>query len=244
MEYLDETREKLIDETIHITTEKNGIPIEVAMHYNTEFKENVYSYVNNINTIEGGTHLAGFRRGVMQTLKTYADNSGMLSKLKFDISGEDFREGLTAIISVKVAEPQFEGQTKTKLGNTEVGSAVAQAVSVALANYLEEHPKDARAIVDKVILAAQARHAARKARELVQRKTVLSGSGLPGKLADCSDNNPENCEIFLVEGDSAGGTAKQGRDRKFQAILPLRGKILNVEKARRSRSEEHTSELQ
>ena len=230
VEYLDETREKLIDETIHITTEKNGIPI-VAMHYNTEFKENVYSYVNNINTIEGGTHLAGFRRGVMQTLKTYADNSGMLSKLKFDISGEDFREGLTAIISVKVAEPQFEGQTKTKLGNTEVGSAVAQAVSVALANYLEEHPKDARAIVDKVILAAQARHAARKARELVQRKTVLSGSGLPGKLADCSDNNPENCEIFLVEGDSAGGTAKQGRDRKFQAILPLRGKILNVEKA-------------
>lgn len=231
VEYLDETREKLIDETIHITTEKNGIPIEVAMHYNTEFKENVYSYVNNINTIEGGTHLAGFRRGVMQTLKTYADNSGMLSKLKFDISGEDFREGLTAIISVKVAEPQFEGQTKTKLGNTEVGSAVAQAVSVALANYLEEHPKDARAIVDKVILAAQARHAARKARELVQRKTVLSGSGLPGKLADCSDNNPANCEIFLVEGDSAGGTAKQGRDRKFQAILPLRGKILNVEKA-------------
>ena len=231
VEYLDETREKLIDETIHITTEKNGIPIEVAMHYNTEFKENVYTYVNNINTIEGGTHLAGFRRGVMQTLKTYADNSGMLSKLKFDISGEDFREGLTAIISVKVAEPQFEGQTKTKLGNTEVGSAVAQAVSVALANYLEEHPKDARAIVDKVILAAQARHAARKARELVQRKTVLSGSGLPGKLADCSDNNPENCEIFLVEGDSAGGTAKQGRDRKFQAILPLRGKILNVEKA-------------
>ena len=231
VEYLDETREKLIDETIHITTEKNGIPIEVAMHYNTEFKENVYSYVNNINTIEGGTHLAGFRRGVMQTLKTYADNSGMLSKLKFDISGEDFREGLTAIISVKVAEPQFEGQTKTKLGNTEVGSAVAQAVSVALANYLEEHPKDARAIVDKVMLAAQDRHAARKARELVQRKTVLSGSGLPGKLADCSDNNPENCEIFLVEGDSAGGTAKQGRDRKFQAILPLRGKILNVEKA-------------
>ncbi len=231
VEYLDENREKLIDETIHITTEKNGIPIEVAMHYNTEFKENVYSYVNNINTVEGGTHLAGFRRGVMQTLKTYADNSGMLSKLKFDISGEDFREGLTAIISVKVAEPQFEGQTKTKLGNTEVGSAVAQAVSAALANYLEEHPKDARAIVDKVILAAQARHAARKARELVQRKTVLSGSGLPGKLADCSDNNPENCEIFLVEGDSAGGTAKQGRDRKFQAILPLRGKILNVEKA-------------
>lgn len=231
VEYLDENREKLIDETIHITTEENGIPIEVAMHYNTEFKENVYSYVNNINTLEGGTHLAGFRRGIMQTLKAYADNSGMLSKLKFDISGEDFREGLTAIISVKVAEPQFEGQTKTKLGNTEVGTAVAQAVSTTLANYLEEHPKDARSIVDKVILAAQARHAARKAREMVQRKTVLSGSGLPGKLADCSDNNPENCEIFLVEGDSAGGTAKQGRDRKFQAILPLRGKILNVEKA-------------
>ena len=231
VEYLDENREKLIDETIHITTEKNGIPIEVAMHYNTEFKENVYSYVNNINTLEGGTHLAGFRRGIMQTLKAYADNSGMLSKLKFDISGEDFREGLTAIISVKVAEPQFEGQTKTKLGNTEVGTAVAQAVSTTLANYLEEHPKDARSIVDKVILAAQARHAARKAREMVKRKTVLSGSGLPGKLADCSDNNPENCEIFLVEGDSAGGTAKQGRDRKFQAILPLRGKILNVEKA-------------
>ncbi len=231
VEYLDANREKLIDETIHITTEKNGIPIEVAMHYNTEFKENVFSYVNNINTMEGGTHLAGFRRGIMQTLKTYADNSGALSKLKFDINGDDFREGLTAIISVKVAEPQFEGQTKTKLGNTEVGTAVAQAVGTALANYLEEHPKDARAIVDKVILAAQARHAARKARELVQRKTVLSGSGLPGKLADCSDNNPENCEIFLVEGDSAGGTAKQGRDRKFQAILPLRGKILNVEKA-------------
>lgn len=231
VEYLDANREKLIDETIHITTEKSGIPIEVAMHYNTEFKENVFSYVNNINTMEGGTHLAGFRRGIMQTLKTYADNSGALSKLKFDINGDDFREGLTAIISVKVAEPQFEGQTKTKLGNTEVGTAVAQAVSTALANYLEEHPKDARAIVDKVILAAQARHAARKARELVQRKTVLSGSGLPGKLADCSDNNPENCEIFLVEGDSAGGTAKQGRDRKFQAILPLRGKILNVEKA-------------
>ena len=231
VEYLDANREKLIDETIHITTEKNGIPIEVAMHYNTEFKENVFSYVNNINTMEGGTHLAGFRRGIMQTLKTYADNSGALSKLKFDINGDDFREGLTAIISVKVAEPQFEGQTKTKLGNTEVGTAVAQAVSTALANYLEEHPKDARSIVDKVILAAQARHAARKARELVQRKTVLSGSGLPGKLADCSDNNPENCEIFLVEGDSAGGTAKQGRDRKFQAILPIRGKILNVEKA-------------
>lgn len=231
VEYLDANREKLIDNTIDISTEKNGIPIEVAMHYNTEFKENVFSYVNNINTIEGGTHLAGFRRGLTQTLKTYAENTGMLSKLKFEISGDDFREGLTAVISVKVAEPQFEGQTKTKLGNTEVGTAVAQAVSTALANYLEEHPKDARAIVDKVILAATARHAARRARELVQRKTVLSGSGLPGKLADCSDNNPENCEIFLVEGDSAGGTAKQGRDRRFQAILPLRGKILNVEKA-------------
>lgn len=231
VEYLDANREKLIDETIHITTEKNGIPIEVALHYNTEFKENIFSYVNNINTMEGGTHLAGFRRGLTQTLKTYAENMGMLNKLKFEINGDDFREGLTAIISVKVAEPQFEGQTKTKLGNTEVGTAVAQAVSTVLANYLEEHPKDARAIVDKVILAATARHAARKARELVQRKTVLSGSGLPGKLADCSDNNAENCEIFLVEGDSAGGTAKQGRDRRFQAILPLRGKILNVEKA-------------
>ena len=231
VEYLDTNRERLIDETIHIITEKGGVPIEVAMHYNTEFKENVFSYVNNINTIEGGTHLAGFRRGLTQTLKNYADTSGMLSKLKFEISGDDFREGLTAIISVKVADPQFEGQTKTKLGNTDVGTAVAQAVSTDLANYLEEHPKDARAIVEKVILAATARHAARKARELVQRKTVLSGSGLPGKLADCSDNDPEKCEVFLVEGDSAGGTAKQGRDRRFQAILPLRGKILNVEKA-------------
>lgn len=231
VEYLDANRERLIDETIHIETEKGGVPIEVALHYNTEFKENVFSYVNNINTIEGGTHLAGFRRGLTQTLKNYADTSGMLNKLKFEISGDDFREGLTAIISVKVADPQFEGQTKTKLGNTDVGTAVSQAVGAALANYLEEHPKDARAIVDKVILAATARHAARKARELVQRKTVLSGSGLPGKLADCSDNDPVNCEVFLVEGDSAGGTAKQGRDRRFQAILPLRGKILNVEKA-------------
>lgn len=235
VEYLDDAREKLIDDTIDITTEKSGIPIEVALHYNTGFTENVFSYVNNINTIEGGTHLAGFRRGLTQTLKTYADGTGMLSKLKFDINSDDFREGLTAIISVKVQDPQFEGQTKTKLGNTEVGTAVAQAVSTALSNYLEEHPKDARAIVDKVILAATARHAARKAREMVQRKTVLSGSGLPGKLADCSDNNPKNCEVFLVEGDSAGGTAKQGRDRKFQAILPLRGKILNVEKAMRHR---------
>ena len=207
----------------------------MALHYNTSFTENVFSYVNNINTKEGGTHLAGFRRGLTQTLKNYADTTGMLSKLKFDISGDDFREGLTAVISVKVQEPQFEGQTKTKLGNTEVGAAVSQAVSAALANYLEEHPKDAKAIVDKVILAATARHAARKARDLVQRKSVLSGSGLPGKLADCADNDPANCEIFLVEGDSAGGSAKQGRDRQFQAILPLRGKILNVEKAMRHR---------
>lgn len=235
VEYIDNSREKLIENTIDINTEKNGIPIEVALHYNTSFTENVFSYVNNINTKEGGTHLAGFRRGLTQTLKNYADATGMLSKLKFDINGDDFREGLTAVISVKVQEPQFEGQTKTKLGNTEVGTAVSQAVSTALANYLEEHPKDAKAIVDKVILAATARHAARKARDMVQRKSVLSGSGLPGKLADCADNNPENCEIFLVEGDSAGGSAKQGRDRQFQAILPLRGKILNVEKAMRHR---------
>lgn len=235
VEYIDNNREKLIDETIAISTEKNGIPMEVALHYNTGFTENVFSYVNNINTIEGGTHLAGFKRALTSTLKNYAESHNMLSKLKFDINSDDFREGLTAVVSVKVAEPQFEGQTKTKLGNTEVGSAVSQAVSNVLTNYLEEHPKDAKAIVDKVILAATARHAARKAREMVQRKTVLSGSGLPGKLADCSDNNPENCEIFLVEGDSAGGTAKQGRDRKFQAILPLRGKILNVEKAMQHR---------
>ncbi len=231
VEYLDNTREKLIEDTIDIATEKNGIPIEVALHYNTGFSENVFSYVNNINTIEGGTHLAGFKRGLTSTLKSYAENHGMLSKLKFDINSDDFREGLTAVISVKVAEPQFEGQTKTKLGNTDVGTAVSQAVSTVLENYLEENPREAKAIVDKVILAATARHAARKARELVQRKTVLTGSGLPGKLADCSDNDPANCEIFLVEGDSAGGTAKQGRDRRFQAILPLRGKILNVEKA-------------
>lgn len=235
VEYIDNSREKLIENTIDINTEKNGIPIEVALHYNTSFTENVFSYVNNINTKEGGTHLAGFRRGLTQTLKNYADTTGMLSKLKFDINSDDFREGLTAIVSVKVQEPQFEGQTKTKLGNTEVGTAVSQAVSTALANYLEEHPKDAKAIVDKVILAATARHAARKARDMVQRKSVLSGSGLPGKLADCADNNAENCEIFLVEGDSAGGSAKQGRDRQFQAILPLRGKILNVEKAMRHR---------
>ena len=211
--------------------ERNDIPVEVAMVYNTSYTENLHSYVNNINTIEGGTHLAGFRRGLTNTLKKYAESSGMLDKLKFEIAGDDFREGLTAIISVKVAEPQFEGQTKTKLGNREVTSAVSQAVSEMLQNYLEENPSDARIIVQKVILAAQARHAAKKAREMVQRKTVMSIGGLPGKLSDCSETDPEKCEIFLVEGDSAGGTAKQGRDRAFQAILPLRGKILNVEKA-------------
>ncbi len=231
VDYLDNTREKLIENPIFITTEKNEIPVEIALQYNTSFSENVHSYVNNINTIEGGTHLAGFRRGLTRTLKKYAEESGLTAKLKFDINGDDFREGLTAIISIKVAEPQFEGQTKTKLGNSEVMGAVDQAVSTMLANYLEENPKDAKAIVQKVILAATARHAARKARELVQRKNVLSGSGLPGKLADCADRDPKNCEIFLVEGDSAGGTAKAGRDRKFQAIMPLRGKILNVEKA-------------
>jgi len=231
VEYLDSNRERLIEKPIHITFDKTDIPVEIALQYNNSFSENVHSYVNNINTIEGGTHLAGFRRGLTRTLKKYADDSGATSKLKFDISGDDFREGLTAIISVKVAEPQFEGQTKTKLGNSEVMGAVDQAVSTMLSNYLEENPKDARIIVQKVILAATARHAARKARELVQRKTVLSGSGLPGKLADCADRDPEKCELFLVEGDSAGGTAKQGRDRRFQAILPLRGKILNVEKA-------------
>jgi DNA gyrase subunit B len=229
--YLDSTRDKLIEKIIYIETEKAGIPVEIAMQYNTGFNENVHSYVNNINTIEGGTHLTGFRRGLTRTLKAYADKSGMLSKLKFDINGDDFREGLTAVVSVKVAEPQFEGQTKTKLGNGEVSIAVDQAVSAALENYLEENPKAARQIIEKVILAATARHAARKARDLVQRKNVLSGSGLPGKLADCSDRDAANCEIFLVEGDSAGGTAKQGRDRVFQAIMPLRGKILNVEKA-------------
>ncbi len=227
---LDENREKLTG-IIHFENTKAEVPVEVAMQYNTSFTENVFSYVNNINTIEGGTHLAGFRRGLTRTLKTYAEKSGMLTKLKFDISGDDFREGLTAVISIKVAEPQFEGQTKTKLGNSEVTGFVDQAVSGALSNYLEENPRDAKIIVQKVILAAQARHAARKARELVQRKGVLSGSGLPGKLADCADRNPVNSEIYFVEGDSAGGTAKQGRDRHFQAILPLRGKILNVEKA-------------
>ncbi len=231
VKFIDETREKLTENIIHITTEKNDVPVELAIQYNTSFGENVYSYVNNINTIEGGTHLTGFRRGLTRTLKTWAEKSGMLSKLKFDINGDDFREGLTAVISVKVAEPQFEGQTKTKLGNSEVSLAVDQAVSAALGHYLEENPKDAKVIVNKVILAATARHAARKAREMVQRKTVMSGGGLPGKLADCSEKDAALCEVFLVEGDSAGGTAKQGRDRKFQAILPLRGKILNVEKA-------------
>ncbi len=229
--YLDETREKLIPDPIYIEGERNDTPVELVMQYNTSFSENIHSYVNNINTHEGGTHLAGFRRGLTRTLKAYAEKSGMLSKLKFDISGDDFREGLTAIISVKVAEPQFEGQTKTKLGNNEVMGSVDIMVSEALSNYLEEHPKEARTIVNKVILAATARHAARKAREMVQRKNVLTGSGLPGKLADCSERSAEQAEIFLVEGDSAGGTAKQGRNRRFQAILPLRGKILNVEKA-------------
>ena len=229
--YLDENRDKLTEKIISIDGEKNNVPVEIAMQYNTSFTENLHSYVNNINTIEGGTHLSGFRRGLTRTLKSYADKSGMLSKLKFDISGDDFREGLTAVISVKVAEPQFEGQTKTKLGNSEVMGAVDQMVSEALNHYLEENPKDAKTIVQKVILAATARHAARKARELVQRKNVLTGSGLPGKLSDCSDKDPTATEVYLVEGDSAGGTAKQGRDRKFQAILPLRGKILNVEKA-------------
>lgn len=235
VEYLDANRERIIDAPINITFDKTDIPVEIALQYNNSFAENVHSYVNNINTIEGGTHLAGFRRGLTRTLKKYAEDSGATSKLKFDISGDDFREGLTAIISVKVQEPQFEGQTKTKLGNSEVMGAVDQAVSQMLSNYLEENPKDARIIVQKVILAATARHAARKARELVQRKNVLSGSGLPGKLADCADRDPANCEIYLVEGDSAGGTAKQGRDRRFQAILPLRGKILNVEKAMQHR---------
>ena len=229
--YLDSTREQLTSGVISMEGEKNGIPVEVAMVYNTSYAENLHSYVNNINTHEGGTHLSGFRRGLTGTLKKYADNSGLLKNVKFEISGDDFREGLTAIVSVKVAEPQFEGQTKTKLGNREVTSAVSQAVSEMLTDYLEENPNDAKTIVQKVILAATARHAARKAREMVQRKTVMSIGGLPGKLSDCSETDPAQCEIFLVEGDSAGGTAKQGRDRNFQAILPLRGKILNVEKA-------------
>jgi len=229
--YLDGNREAIIQEVIHMSGERNGVPVEVAMTYNNSFSENLFSYVNNINTHEGGTHLTGFRRGLTNTLKKYADGSGMLDKLKFDISGDDFREGLTAVVSVKVAEPQFQGQTKTKLGNAEVSAPVSQAVSDMLEAYLEENPNDAKTIVQKVILAAQARHAARKAREMVQRKTVMGGSGLPGKLADCAEKDPSLCELFLVEGDSAGGTAKQGRDRMFQAIMPLRGKILNVEKA-------------
>ena len=235
VEYLDANRERIIEKPIYISFDKTEIPVEISLQYNNSFSENVHSYVNNINTIEGGTHLAGFRRGLTRTLKKYAEDSGAAAKLKFDINGDDFREGLTAIISIKVAEPQFEGQTKTKLGNSEVMGAVDQAVSTMLTNYLEENPKDARIIVQKVILAATARHAARKARELVQRKNVFSGSGLPGKLADCADRDPGKCELYLVEGDSAGGTAKQGRDRSFQAILPLRGKILNVEKAMQHR---------
>ena len=232
VEYLDTNRgEPIIESIIYLDTESNGVPVEVAMQYNNSFSENVHSYVNNINTIEGGTHLTGFRRALTRTLKKYAEDSGMLSKLKFEISGDDFREGLTAVVSVKVAEPQFEGQTKTKLGNDEVAAAVDKAMSAALTNYLEENPKNARAIVEKVILAATARHAARAARESVQRKSPLSGAGLPGKLADCSSRDRSIAEIFFVEGDSAGGTAKQGRDRNFQAIMPLRGKILNVEKA-------------
>ncbi|MBP3356623.1 MAG: DNA topoisomerase (ATP-hydrolyzing) subunit B [Rikenellaceae bacterium] len=232
VKYLDATRgEPLTEGVIYIDTERDGVPVEVAMQYNNSFSENVHSYVNNINTIEGGTHLTGFRRALTRTLKKYADDSGMLAKLKFDINGDDFREGLTAVVSVKVAEPQFEGQTKTKLGNSEVAAAVDYAMAQALTHYLEENPRDAKAIVQKVILAATARHAARHARELVQRKTVLSGAGLPGKLADCSSRDRSIAEIFFVEGDSAGGTAKQGRDRVFQAIMPLRGKILNIEKA-------------
>lgn len=231
VKYVDQSREKLIQDVIYISTEKQGIPVDVALMYNTSYNENIHSYVNNINTIEGGTHLAGFRRGLTRTLKKYAEDNKMLEKIKVEINGDDFREGLTAIISIKVQEPQFEGQTKTKLGNNEVMGAVDQAVGEALGNYLEEHPREARTIVDKVILAATARAAARKARELVQRKSPLSGGGLPGKLSDCSSRVAEECELFLVEGDSAGGTAKAGRNRKTQAILPLRGKILNVEKA-------------
>ena len=236
IKYLDETRDKLMPDPIYIEGEKQGIPIEIAMQYNTSYSENLHSYVNNINTHEGGTHLTGFRSGLTRTLKSYAEKNKMLEKLKFDISGDDFREGLTAVISVKVAEPQFEGQTKTKLGNNEVRGAVDSAVSEMLDIYLEEHPKEAKLIVDKVILAATARHAARKAREMVQRGNVFSSAGLPGKLADCQDEDPSVCEIYFVEGDSAGGSAKQGRNRRFQAILPLRGKILNVEKAQRHRA--------
>ena len=235
IKYIDKSREPIISNIIKMESEKNNITVEVAMIYNSSFAENLHSYVNNINTHEGGTHLSGFRRGLTHTLKKYADSSGLTDKLKFDISGDDFREGLTAVISVKVAEPQFEGQTKTKLGNREVSSAVSQAVSKMLENYLEENPDDSKIIIQKVVLAAQARHAARQAREMIQRKTVMTGGGLPGKLSDCSETDPMKCEVFLVEGDSAGGTAKQGRDRVFQAILPLRGKILNVEKAQQHR---------
>ncbi len=235
VQYLDSTREKLIPEPISISSEKGEIPVEIAMSYNTSYSENVVSYVNNINTIEGGTHVAGFRRALTRTLKSYADKSGLLDKVKIEIAGDDFREGLTAVISIKVQEPQFEGQTKTKLGNSDAMGAVDTSVGDMLNEYLEEHPREAKVIVQKVIIAAQARHAARKAREMVQRKNVLSGTGLPGKLADCSEKDPSLCEIYLVEGDSAGGSAKQGRDRKFQAILPLRGKILNVEKAQEHR---------
>ena len=235
IKYLDESREPIISSIIKMEGEKNGIPVEVAMIYNSSFSENLHSYVNNINTHEGGTHLSGFRRGLTNTLKKYADSSGLTDKLKFDIAGDDFREGLTAVISVKVAEPQFEGQTKTKLGNRDVSSAVSQSVSQMLEDYLEENPDDSKIIVQKVILAAQARNAAKNAREMIQRKTVMTGGGLPGKLSDCSETDPALCEVFLVEGDSAGGTAKQGRDRVFQAILPLRGKILNVEKAQQHR---------
>ena len=231
VKYLDATRTPIMTDVIAMEGEKNGIPVEVAMIYNNSYAENLHSYVNNINTHEGGTHLSGFRRGLTHTLKKYADESGLLSKMKFEITGDDFREGLTAIVSVKVAEPQFEGQTKTKLGNREVSSAVSQAVSEMLTNFLEENPNEAKIIVQKVMLAAQARHAAAKAREMVQRKTPMGGAGLPGKLSDCSEKDPAICELYLVEGDSAGGTAKQGRDRNYQAILPLRGKILNVEKA-------------
>ncbi len=231
VQYIDGTREVLIPEPIYMEGERAGVPVEVAFQYNTGYSENLHSYVNNINTIEGGTHIAGFRRALTRTLKNYADKSGMLKNLKFEVSGDDFREGLTGVISVKVQEPQFEGQTKTKLGNSDVMGAVDQAVGEVLNNYLEEHPKEAKRIVEKVILAANARHAARKARDMVQRKGAMSGVGLPGKLSDCSERDPQKCEVFLVEGDSAGGTAKQGRNRNFQAILPLRGKILNVEKA-------------
>ena len=231
VQYIDSNKESLIDDVIHLNKESQGVPVEVALTYNNTYNENVYSFVNNINTIEGGTHLTGFRRGLTSTLKKYAEDNKMLEKAKVEITGDDFREGLTAVISVKVMEPQFEGQTKTKLGNSEVAGAVQTAVSEALSTYLEENPRQAKLIVEKVILAAQARHAAYKARQNVQRKSPLCGGGLPGKLADCSSRTAEDCELFIVEGDSAGGTAKQGRDRSFQAILPLRGKILNVEKA-------------